>query len=142
LAIVASWIKSESECQLWCGTRVAYPIDVAALPESLGYAASEAWTATSRGRVVGFGQLVLKAMGRLHLARLITAPDRRGKGLGRLITVHLLETALTRKPSAVSLNVFAENRPALALYRSLGFAPATRPPDEPASGSVYMEHAA
>jgi ribosomal protein S18 acetylase RimI-like enzyme len=40
----------------------------------------------------------------------------------------------------VSLNVFESNRPALALYRKLGFAEAVRPDDEPpAVGACYME---
>ena len=142
LAIVASWIDSPSACRLWCGARVAYPIDLPSLPEAIEFATSEAWTAMSSGVVVAFGQLVPKPGGRLHWARLITAPDRRGQGLGRLLAQHLLETAQSRNPAAISLNVFLENEPALRLYESLGFAAATRPRDERDSAAVYMEHCA
>ena len=141
LSNVAAWIESASACRLWCGTRVLYPIDLSSLPEALQYSVSDSWTATSGGVVVAFGQLVPKAKGRLHLARLITAPDRRGTGLGRLMTSHLLEVARARNPSAVSLNVFPENVSALNLYKSLGFAAATRPHEERESSSVYMEYA-
>ena len=139
LAVVASWIGSEAECRLWCGTRISYPIVLATLADALEYPVSESWVVTSKGVVVAFGQLVPKAGNRFHLARLITTPDRRGTGLGRLIAVHILEIALTCKPAVISLNVFSENAPALSLYESLGFAPATRPPEESESPSVYME---
>ena len=142
LSIVASWIESESECRLWCGKRVSYPIDLASLPVAIEFATSDPWTATSDGVIVAFGQLVLKPEGRVHLARLITAPERRGTGLGGLITRHLLEAAQSRNPSAISLNVFSENEPALHLYRSLGFTAATRPHDESDSPSIYMEFSA
>ena len=140
LAVVASWIGSESECRLWCGTRVAYPIDLRTLPDALEYSLGESWTATSNGVVVAFGQLIPKPGPRLHLARLVSAPDQRGRGLGRFVAVHMLEIALARRPFAISLNVVPENKQARTLYESLGFVLATRPPEEPESPSVYMEH--
>ncbi|MDG2049361.1 MAG: N-acetyltransferase [Myxococcota bacterium] len=142
LSIVASWIESASTCRLWCGTRVSYPIDRASLPEAIEFGISDSWTATSSRAVVAFGQLVPKPGGRLHLARLITAPEDRRAGLGRLVTSHLLETARARNPSAISLNVSSENETALHLYKSLGFSAANRPQDEADSPSMYMEFSA
>jgi len=142
LSTVASWIQSESACRLWCGVRVAYPIDLASLPQAIEFDTSDSWTATSSGVHVAFGQIVPKPQGRLHLARLITAPERRGAGLGRLVARHLLEAAQSRNPSTISLNVFPENEPALHLYKSLGFIVATRPPGEMDSPSIYMEFSA
>lgn len=137
-AVVAAWIRSEAECRLWCGSRVRYPIDLAGLPDALESSTSESWTVSVDGQPAAFGQLVSKPGSRLHLARLISAPERRGQGLGRLITTHLLRRALERKPSVISLNVFAENEPAVTLYDALGFVPAEAPPAERAPGSVYM----
>jgi len=139
LETVASWIQSESACRLWCGARVAYPIDLASLPQAIEFDTSDSWTALSSGVHVAFGQIVPKPRGRLHLARLIAAPERRGSGLGRLVASHLLKVAQSRNPSTISLNVFSENEPALRLYESLGFITATRPPDEMDSPSMYME---
>jgi ribosomal protein S18 acetylase RimI-like enzyme len=139
LAVVASWIRSESECRLWCGSRVSFPIDLACLPDALEYATCESWTTCTGGQVVAFGQLVPKAEGRLHLARIISCPEQRGQGLGRRMTQHLLQQALAQSPQAISLNVFASNDAALGLYRSLGFAACARPADEPDSPSIYMQ---
>ena len=139
LAIVASWIESELACRLWCGGRASYPIDLVVLPNAIEFATSDSWTAVSDDLVVAFGQLVSKAGGRLHLARLIAAPSRRGTGFGRRIASHLIATARSRAPSAISLNVFSENTIAIGLYESLGFRAATRPRDERDSAAIYME---
>lgn len=140
LAIVASWLDSIAACRLWSGSRVSYPVDEASLAESIEYAKSEPWTATSTGTVVAFGQCVPKPESRIHLARLIVAPAYRGMGMGKLLTLHLLGLAQARNPGAISLNVLFENEPAFHLYRSLGFSEAKRPPDEGISTSAYMEY--
>ena len=51
-----------------------------------------------------------------------TVPDRRGKGLGARVVAELLETVFIDK-AAACLFVKKKNRPALALYDRLGFAP-------------------
>ena len=139
--IVASWIRSEAECRIWCGSRVSYPPDLVRLPQMLEFETCESWTGVSSAGILAFGQLVPKVKGRFHLARLITIPECRGSGLGRLMADHLLKRALARKASAVSLNVFSENVAALSLYQSLGFSAAKRPGDERESQSIYMEYA-
>lgn len=139
LRTVASWIDSAEACRLWCGTRVGYPIDLALLPDAIEFGACESWAAEGRSEIVAFGQLVSKPLERLHLARIISDPDRRGEGHGREISAYLLDVAREQRPSVVSLNVFAENAAAIALYHSLGFVRTTRPETEPASESVYME---
>jgi len=137
---VVQWIRSADECRLWCGTRVRFPVDLAGLPSAIEFADCTSWTAITDERIVAFGQLVPKPEERFHLSRLISAPDRRGTGLGRLITTHILQEALARGPTSVSLNVFPENAPALSLYESLGFRVRTRPRDEPESPSLYMAY--
>ena len=140
LAIVASWLDSIAACRLWSGSRVSYPVDETSLAESIEYAKSEPWTATSNGTVVAFGQCVPKPESRIHLARLIVAPTHRQMGLGKLLTLHLMRRAHARNPHSISLNVLFENEPALHLYMSLGFIEVKRPPDEEVSTSAYMEY--
>lgn len=141
LSVVASWLRSARECELWSGSRVGFPVDVPKLPEALEWASSRSWVAVSATTHAGFGQVVSKAAGRLHLARLITNPTLRGQGVGRTLAERLLSEARRESPPVVSLNVAAGNTPAVALYQSLGFVEAARPVDEPRSESVYMVHA-
>lgn len=135
---VASWLRSQADCERWAGSRVSFPIDLARLPESIQWRESESWSLLSHGGLSAFGQLVSKPANRAHLARLIVSPERRGEGLGRFLSSHLIEAALSKQTDSISLNVARENRPALHLYRSLGFAEARRPADEPGSESVYL----
>jgi ribosomal protein S18 acetylase RimI-like enzyme len=142
LEIVVSWVRSDVDSILWAGPRVSYPIDLASLPEAIEWKSSEAWTLESSGSVVAFGQLLAKPNYRVHLARLISAPRHRGRGLGRVMATHLLNTALSRHPSAISLYVAPENSPAVELYRSLGFAEAALPIEDIATKMLYMKHVA
>jgi ribosomal protein S18 acetylase RimI-like enzyme len=141
LDVVASWISDASECELWAGPRVAFPIDLPGLPAAIEWNQSDSWSVVVTGDVAAFGQLVPKPRRRAHVARLITSPRQRGQGLGRLLAVHLLENAISRNPGRVSLDVSPANDAAIGLYRSLGFLDAPRPADEPVSSAIYMEHA-
>ncbi len=140
LEIVASWLRSQAECARWAGHRVSFPVDPTTLPRQIEWEASEGWSLIADGVVAGFGQLVSKPDRRVHLARVIVAPERRGRGLGRVLALHLRGTALARVPGAISLNVERTNLPAVGLYRALGFREVPRPADEPVSESIYMEH--
>ena len=61
--------------------------------------------------VAGFAAVVAE-----HLAALFVAPERQGRGLGRL----LVEDARQRRDE-LSLNVYESNRAARAFYEHLGF---------------------
>ncbi len=141
LDVLVSWLGDGAECELWAGHRVSFPVDLGGLPHAIEWERADSWSVTSDGTVVAFGQIVPKPRNRSHLARLIASPGRRGQGLGRLLAVHLVETALSWDPNRVSLNVSPHNAPAVSLYRSLGFVEAESPDDEPKSESSYMERA-
>jgi [ribosomal protein S18]-alanine N-acetyltransferase len=141
LDIVASWIGSARECELWAGWRVRFPIDRAALPETIGFSESNALSLADRQEVVAFGQLVIRGARRVHLARIIVAPDRRRSGYGAALVQGLIARARRDWFERVSLNVDEANRPAIGLYSNLGFRDAQRPVDEPESPrSRYMEY--
>jgi ribosomal-protein-alanine N-acetyltransferase len=140
LEVLASWLLSPADCARWAGHRVSFPVDPTALPGQIEWKASEGWSLVAWDGLAAFGQLVPKADRRIHLARLIVAPERRGSGLGRQLALHLLDAARAHTPRALSLNVDGANAPAVGLYRALGFREAPRPADEPLTASLYMEH--
>jgi len=61
-----------------------------------------------------------------HICTLGVHPDWRGRGLGELLLVHLVDRAAERGVSVVTLEVRDSNLAAQNLYRKYGFAPAGR----------------
>lgn len=120
---IASWIADANACAHWAGPKLRFPFAGAELAGLLagGNATSHALV-DADGRFVAFGQLVPLAPGRMHLARIIVAPDRRGQGVGRILCERLMAEA-ARQPGIelLSLRVFRDNRAAIGLYLSLGF---------------------
>jgi ribosomal protein S18 acetylase RimI-like enzyme len=140
LEIVASWLTSARECELWAGWRVRFPVDREALPSAIEFQAAHALSLIDGEQLVAFGQLVVKDSKRGHFARLIVSPGARGKGCGEALVHALLERARAEGCGPISLNVDRANMPAVSLYLKLGFRDAARPIDEPESPGVrYME---
>ncbi|MCX5233403.1 GNAT family N-acetyltransferase [Streptomyces sp. NBC_00233] len=75
-------------------------------------------------RVVGYGELWFDAEeNEVELARIIVAPDNRGKGLGRILVRRLLAQAVGAGYSDVFMRVHPDNEAALRCYRGAGFMP-------------------
>ncbi|RUO51801.1 ribosomal protein S18-alanine N-acetyltransferase [Pseudidiomarina homiensis] len=64
----------------------------------------------------------------LTLMNIAVHPDLQGQGIGRLLMQHLL-TLATQEHASIWLEVRASNRPAQALYLSVGFSEVGRRPD-------------
>jgi predicted GNAT family acetyltransferase len=60
------------------------------------------------------------AYGVAALGNIATRPDLRGRGLASRVTARLCQALLDHIP-LIGLNVKADNRPAIASYRKLGF---------------------
>lgn len=63
------------------------------------------------------------------LHRVVVAPERRGRGIGRALVEAGLAWVAGRGADRVLLEVEHDNAPALALYRGLGFAELARRTD-------------
>lgn len=94
----------------------------------LNRARAETWVierqpeATAPGRLFGYGTLLFRhGSRRARLYSFCVHPEARGLGMGR----HLLETlevvARARGSKRLGLEVRADNRQALAIYRRMGF---------------------
>jgi ribosomal protein S18 acetylase RimI-like enzyme len=98
-------------------------LDVAA-PDSHarpGTPGIEAWLGLrEREALVAVGAVIRNPDGSGHLRAVTVAPHARGRGLGRSLSVALTRQAL-RGPGIASLGVYADNEPALRIYRQLGY---------------------
>jgi ribosomal protein S18 acetylase RimI-like enzyme len=140
LVTITSWIRNQADLELWTGPRYRYPLDPVTLPDELNWSTCESLALDDGGALVAFGQLMPRGSGRLHIVRVIAAPQRRREGLGGLLVQHLLARARDRGAAVASLNVRPGNDIALRLYRRLGFVDATRPAEDAPLPSTYLEY--
>lgn len=124
-----SWITSREAHVFWTGPIVPYPLTHAVLKEALDESTAQpparhCWMVENgAGQLIGHLELVLdwgNQVGRL--ARVIVAPDHRGKGHARSMVKQALEHAFIQDGmKRVELNVYPQNRAAVTTYRKLGF---------------------
>jgi len=72
------------------------------------------------GRIVGYGGIWV-ILEDSHVTTIAVHPDMRGKRLGEEILVHLLDEAIERDASWITLEVRESNDVAQKLYRKYGF---------------------
>jgi ribosomal protein S18 acetylase RimI-like enzyme len=133
LATVLPWLATPEQLQVWGAPALAFPLDPARVWTAIrGQAGGSFAMVDAAGAVVGFGQAVPEGAGRVHLNRIIVAPGRRGRGLGRRLCLLLMEHTA---PARWTLKVFRENLRAAALFRSLGFVEC---PSETRANLVFM----
>jgi GNAT superfamily N-acetyltransferase len=86
------------------------------------------------GSLVAVGAVVRQPDGSGHLRAVTVARHARGRGLGRMLSVALTRRAMTGR-GVVSLGVYADNEPALRIYRDLGYEVAHAFTSGPLTGS-------
>lgn len=83
-------------------------------------AGNACWLAHLDGALAGYG-VMLAAAGEAHLLNLGVAPAWQRQGIGRCLLQFLIAEARKDGAQIMYLEVRPSNRPALALYASLGF---------------------
>lgn len=136
-----AWIKDKEACKLWAGPVVRFPLTLENLKQDIEYSPENTFAMEDAGgALVGLGQLLDKDNNRIHLARIIVAPNQRGKGLGDLLCRLLIDEGLKRFGEVYfTLNVYSANTNAVKLYQNLGFKPTPAPSDStPDEAIVHM----
>ena len=138
LTVVAAWVESQRECELWAGPRVPFPLQPSALAAQIEMADAVNVALDDEEGLAAFGQVLPRGPGRAHLARVIVRPGARRRGLGRVLVEALLARAEAAGFTLVTLYVFSDNAAAARLYSGLGFRRAERPPQDPPSSGVWF----
>jgi ribosomal protein S18 acetylase RimI-like enzyme len=121
-AVVASWGGSAREVSMWCGLR-EYPVPASAV---LGWQTDEVASHLLfvDGEPLGYGELWFDdEEDEIELARIIVAPDVRGRGIGRELVRRLTDVALATEYSDIFMRVHPDNTPALRCYQRASFTP-------------------
>ena len=100
----------------------------------------EIFFAIEGNRVIGTCAAIPREDGTIELAKLAVTPSAQGRGLGRALSVAVIEFARTRGVKSVYLVSSSVLGPALRLYETLGFRNLPFPwPPPYTDADVYME---
>lgn len=141
---VISWIPDGTACKLWAGPLVRFPLSLENLKAKIEYRPENTYSLKDdNGTMLGFGQILEKPDSRVHLARIIVSPSHRHKGIGKQLCRLLMGAGRRQYGECVfSLNVYAANSAAIALYRKMGFRRSVSSIDfTPDETVVYMVNA-
>jgi ribosomal-protein-alanine N-acetyltransferase len=94
-----------------------WPLDVFKSCLNVGYSC---WVGEVGGELVAYGILSIGA-GEAHVMNLCVAPKWQGRGYGREMMQHLIQTARAHRADMMLLEVRPSNQPAIRLYHQLGF---------------------
>jgi L-amino acid N-acyltransferase YncA len=93
---------------------------------------TEVWVAVHSGRIAGSAVLKPNQPGlgsHVAHAAFMVDPALAGRGIGRALADHILQRARTLGYRAMQFNAVVADNPAVALWRSLGFAEVGRIPE-------------
>ena len=133
------WFPDAASVNIWGGPRFRYPFTPESFHEDsriddiLSYCLFD-----PDGRMAAFGQ-VYERHDRGHLARLITHPAMRRRGIGKRLIEMLMRAAHDAcGHSQYSLFVFRDNTPAYQCYLNMGFVVQDYPDDAPLADKCYF----
>ena len=78
------------------------------------------WGVKEDGRLIAMAGERMKLTGYTELSGVATHPEHRGRGLARMLSIHVGRTILARGDRPF-LHAYASNAAAIALYESIGF---------------------
>ncbi|WP_326601559.1 GNAT family N-acetyltransferase [Streptomyces sp. NBC_01800] len=122
-AMVADWPTASAEVVMWCG-RQEFPVPAQTISAWQQDDDVQAHVLVEGEKLVGYGELWFDAEeDEVELARIIVAPEARGKGLGRVLVRGLLAQAHESGCADVFMRVHPGNEKALRCYLGAGFRP-------------------
>jgi ribosomal protein S18 acetylase RimI-like enzyme len=139
LETVIKWIPDAKSCMVWAGPKVIFPIELEQLCDALEIDKNHTYSLSDETILLALGQIRMFENKRGHLSRIIVNPESRGKGIGRIFCLELINKARKLNCKTISLNVDKDNEVARSLYKKLGFILPSIQPDDIREGIIYME---
>jgi ribosomal protein S18 acetylase RimI-like enzyme len=139
LETVIKWIPDARSCMFWAGPKVIFPIELEQLCDALEFDKNHTYSLSDETILLALGQIRMFKNKRGHLSRIIVNPESRGKGIGRIFCLELINKARKLNCKTISLNVNNDNEVAIRLYKKLGFFVPTKKPDGLRKDVIYME---
>ncbi|MFC1688047.1 GNAT family N-acetyltransferase [Pseudomonadota bacterium] len=129
---IMGWFPDKESVFLWGSPYTRYPLTEETFFEDIYWSRINSLVALNEeGEILGFGQFYLK-LGRCHLARLVVNPKYRGRGMGAEFISALMDYGAEQLDTQeFSLYVMTINKPAIAVYKNLGFNLAAYPHGDP-----------
>ena len=112
ISTVVGWIADADALNMFTGPRLVWPLTIDQLAAMTATDAASAW--------VMIDDLALDE-GTARIGRVIVDPSRRGRGYGSALVRLAIEEARALGARALTLNVVADNAPAIATYERAGF---------------------
>jgi len=121
--MVLSWLASRQDIEFWNGRVPERGLTPATLREWHEDPDTRAFVlADPADKPVAYGEIWFDPSDRsAELAHLLVAPDHRGKGFGKMLTLALVAAAGHRSGYEVLLRVVPSNKSAIRCYESCGF---------------------
>ena len=121
ISTVVGWIADADALNMFTGPRLVWPLTIDQLAAMTATDAISAWVMIDdRADVIGHFDLALDE-GTARIGRGIVDPSRRGRGYGSALVRLAIEEARALGARALTLNVVADNAPAIATYERAGF---------------------
>ena len=133
------WFTDEASLKIWSGPNFRTPFTEQTFLQDLQLDELNSIILVSeQHELLAFGQCYLR-LGKCHLARLVIAPDFRGKGIISNLIAALSDLGMQKFGAAqCSLFVLRHNEKAIAAYIREGFVMSNYPEKMPLEGCSYM----
>jgi GNAT superfamily N-acetyltransferase len=115
-----------------------FPAELAGLPGEYAPPAGRLLLAECDGRLAGCAALRPMGGGACEMKRMYVRPEFRGRGIGRLLAVTLIEEARGIGYERMLLDTIAFMKEAIVLYRSLGFREIAPYRHNPVAGAAFL----
>lgn len=138
LARVLGWFSDARSVFYWGGPDLSYPLETARFKDESRFHKSHSYVLRNAAQLLAFGQLYNR-LDRIHLGRLVVAPDHRGQGVGEVLINQLISQGRQLLGVAeASLFVLSDNAHAMKLYQRMGFVETPYPKPIPLANCLYM----